>query len=186
MAKDPKRVRAGKKSRNKGAGFERQVAKIITSFFGFPYEAAPRTPRSGGGSRKGDIDKLDDDFRRIFPFHIEAKKVEGWRLETLFAQDEDTLPAFLHSWWDQATEDCPSDEIPIVVFSKNLAPKFVLLDAIWIRNRLGPKYREIKLTIRKIASPYISIRGELYITTLEDFLYVWKCVLRRAGDWEDD
>jgi len=74
-AKDPKRVKAGKKSKTKGDSLERLIAKALQDRYGDPHckpqdREFQRTPLSGGmkSSYPGDI--LIPDW---FPFTIEAK-----------------------------------------------------------------------------------------------------------------
>ena len=76
----------GKTSRNKGSGYERKIAKVLTEWWG---EKFFRTPLSGGHQDMsqemnvaGDIITKDVNF----PFHLELKKHEGWCLEQVLLQ----------------------------------------------------------------------------------------------------
>ena len=85
-------------SRNKGAGYERELAKDLARH-GF---SAQRTPRSGGGTIKGDL--IARDFAACVPgYHFEAK-----RQETL------CVPAWLRQSYADA-----GINIPTVVFRRN-------------------------------------------------------------------
>lgn len=70
-SKDPKRVKAGKKSKTKGNNFERKVAKMLSQWWGSKFY---RTPMSGGSKLKegfhlaGDV--VTDDL--TFCFHTEC------------------------------------------------------------------------------------------------------------------
>ena len=96
----------GKKSRRKGASYERDIAHIFQNFTGYDFV---RTPQSGGFCKKSD--KAEDFRGDILPadknirlrLHIEAKNHEKWNLK---------------GWLKQAQEDCPSDKIPIVIMKK--------------------------------------------------------------------
>src|SRR2546423_4175877 len=68
-------------SRNKGAGYERELAKDLVKF-GF---SAQRTPRSGGGSIKGDL--VAKDFAAcVKGYHFEAKRRETLAIPTWIRQ----------------------------------------------------------------------------------------------------
>lgn len=96
----------GKKSRRKGASYERDIAHIFQEFTGYDFV---RTPQSGGFCKKSD--KAEDFRGDILPadksirlkLHIEAKNHEKWNLK---------------GWLRQAQEDCPESKIPVVIMKK--------------------------------------------------------------------
>lgn len=96
----------GKKSRRKGANYERDIARKFQKFTGYDFV---RTPQSGGFAKKSE--KADDFRGDILPtdktiglkLHIECKNQEKWSLK---------------SWLKQAQYDCPNDRIPIVIMKK--------------------------------------------------------------------
>lgn len=96
----------GKRSRNKGASFERTVAKKFKEFFGVELV---RTPQSGGFAKKaekadefrGDVVSADKDID--LSLHIECKNAQTW-----------SLPA----WLRQAESDCPKGKVPCVIMHK--------------------------------------------------------------------
>lgn len=104
--KNPENVRRGKRSRNKGSNFERDVAKKFARAYGVELV---RTPQSGGFIKnslkaedfRGDVVPADGSIRLIL--HIECKNSKRW-----------TLP----QWIEQAEGDCPKGRVPIVVFHK--------------------------------------------------------------------
>jgi len=97
----------GKRSRNKGASFERTVAKKFKEFFGIDLV---RTPQSGGFAKKsvkadefrGDIVSADKDVDLML--HVECKNAQTWSLPT---------------WLRQAESDCPKDKKPCVIMHKH-------------------------------------------------------------------
>lgn len=101
------RSKRGRSSKNKGATYERKIAKIFKEAHNVDLA---RTPQSGGFAKKsakandfrGDITCLDD--TKDFLLHIECKSHKTW-----------TLP----SWIDQAESDCPVGRIPLVVFHQH-------------------------------------------------------------------
>ena len=102
-----KRQKLGKRSKTKGANYERDVAKKFKK----AYDAdLVRTPQSGGFAKKsakadefrGDIVSADKDLD--LSLHIECKNAKSW-----------SLPA----WLKQAQSDCPKDKTPVVVFHQH-------------------------------------------------------------------
>lgn len=96
----------GKSSKNKGANYERTIAKIFKEKLGVELK---RTPQSGGFAKdsskgdefRGDIVSVDDTID--FNLHIECKDQATW-----------SLPA----WLRQSEEDSPEGKVPIVVFHR--------------------------------------------------------------------
>jgi hypothetical protein len=141
----------GKYSKDKGSAFERKVAKILSEAFGVELV---RTPMSGGWGRletKGDLVTRDD-----FPYHVECKKREGWNIDCLLS-GKGTKE--LENWWNQTTEQCPADKVPLLVFSKNFSP-------IYVRTKNQPK----------LPNPFnriLYLPDGSIVTSLEEFLLVW-------------
>jgi hypothetical protein len=108
---------SGKRSRNKGASYERHIAKILTKWWGSQID---RVPQSGGWQKEritGDV-AADDKF----PFSVECKKQEGWHLEDILYKD-----SLITKWWKQCCDDCPDSKTPLLVFSRNYYPDFCTL-----------------------------------------------------------
>lgn len=94
----------GKRSKNKGATYERKLANYFKEKLGI---TLTRTPQSGGFAKrcnksdefKGDIVCLEDNVD--FMLHIEAKNQKSLSIR---------------KWLNQAEEDCTKDKIPVVVY----------------------------------------------------------------------
>lgn len=121
-SKLPKRIN----SRAKGQRKEREIVKVFAEWWGSDFF---RTPGSGAFATRGftgaDISFAGDVVTKdpTFPFCIEVKNCEGWHLEQLF-----TSPLCdLYAWWDQAVGECPEDKIPLLVFTRNHQPSFIIL-----------------------------------------------------------
>lgn len=108
--------RRGRRSRNKGSNYERDVAKKFKSAYDVDMV---RTPQSGGFAKKsvkadefrGDIVPADKDVTLLL--HVECKNAKTW-----------SLPA----WLKQAAEDCPKGKVPVVIFHQhNTSKDFVTL-----------------------------------------------------------
>lgn len=106
-----KAVKNGKKSKRKGASYERTLAKRFQERYGVELK---RTPQSGGFAKK--CDKADDfrgditivDNKQMLLLHIEAKNQKTWALK---------------QWLTQAETDCPEGRTPIVVFHQHDSSK---------------------------------------------------------------
>jgi hypothetical protein len=153
-------AKQGKGSKNKGAEFERKVAKIFGKHFFQNPKALIRSPRSGGGSWKGDI-VPNPEFPNVkFDFCIECKKQEKWDFTSVFKNFGESL---LCKFWIQTLRECPKDKIPILVFSKNNSPIFVLTKWSMDSSTSSHFYIDCK--------SYTSYLEEsVVITTLVDFL----------------
>ena len=96
----------GRSAKQKGANYERKIAKKFQEEYGVELK---RTPQSGGfayGNEKaedfrGDIIPIEKGVDLLL--HIECKNQNTWKLK---------------EWLKQAEEDCPKGRIPVVVFHK--------------------------------------------------------------------
>ena len=111
--------------RNKGATAERKLAKLFAAWWGSDFA---RTPLSGGFATAkfredwnacGDLVTPD----KSFPFCVESKKVEGWTLEQMLTSNK----TLIHKWWEQVVNETPPGKIPMLVFTKNHAPLYVMM-----------------------------------------------------------
>lgn len=101
------RSRRGRTSRNKGANYERLVAKKFEEVIGV---SLSRTPQSGGHAKakctsqnfKGDIVSLEEGKDLVLS--IECKNAKNW-----------SLPA----WLRQSEEEASEDKIPVVIFHQH-------------------------------------------------------------------
>ena len=152
---------SGRMSRNKGAAYERKIAKILSAWWG---EKFFRTPLSGGHQDMasqmavvGDIITKDKNF----PFHLELKKQEGWALENVLTSDK---KGKIGDWIAQAKSDCKEDKIPFLIFSKNYHPDFFLLEKTEKSSFI------FSLIEEKLSSIFILTKENLAIGLLDDFL----------------
>ena len=94
----------GRRSKNKGANYERKIAKVFKEKLNVELT---RTPQSGGFAKKsqkadsfsGDIVCLEDD--KDITLSIECK-------------NQQTLA--IRKWLNQAESDCPEGKIPVVIY----------------------------------------------------------------------
>ncbi len=115
---------AGKKSKNKGSSFEREVRDVINKATGIKLE---RTPGSGGWGRmqtKGDL-IAPADKKKQWPYFVECKKVEGWDMWNMLFSGEGPL----FSWWLKAVEQAEEEKkIPLLIFAQNRREILVMFE----------------------------------------------------------
>ena len=157
------RSKAGKKAKRKGSTFERSLCKSFSDFWGSKFF---RTPMSGGSQLKhdynlaGDVSTPDE----TFPYHVEAKNQQALKgFYTIFTSTK--CPVW--KWWDQCTTECPDDKIPLLVFTKNYMPPFILVPHLYgaILESLDEDSREG----RTLCNELIRVR-DCVMMTLERFL----------------
>jgi len=81
---------------------------------------------SGGSQLKydynlaGDVSTPDESF----PYHVEAKNQEALKsFHNIFISPK--CPVW--KWWAQSTTECPEDKVPLLVFTRNYMPSFVMM-----------------------------------------------------------
>jgi len=157
--------------RVKGHTFENKVAKILT---GWSKVSWKRVPASGGWGSKdiasGDIfcaAEFDKKLSIIMPVSIELKKTQAWGFAHFF-KDTDSSP--VGSWWAQSTEDAKkSKKVPIVIFSKNYQPIFIMMATVTL-DKLGVVAAE-RDAWKRFPQINCLVKGEaITVIKLEDFL----------------
>ena len=119
--------------RLKGVSFERQMVKRFNEWW--PAGDFRRSPKSGGWEKNRNVQEVvaaGDLYtpRRMFPFSIECKKQEGsWDLGRLLV---DSTKGPIEGWWQQCVRDAElMDKEPMLVFTRNNYPTFVMLRVGW-------------------------------------------------------
>lgn len=107
----------GKKSKRKGASFEKTIAKIFAAYYGC---RVFRTPGSGGWATSHDFGPRGDlvfTHKRINKLlHVECKKRELWDLSDLLTGMREN--SSIDNWWAQTVRDC-GKKIPMLIFARN-------------------------------------------------------------------
>lgn len=126
--KNENRVKAGRKSKRKGNNNERKLAEQFQTWWGEEGVTFQRTPSSGGWATK----KAREEFKTSgdvitsavnFPFCIEAKKQEGWSLESLMTDNCEKV----WKWWQQTVDETPNNLTPLLVFARNRVKPMVMM-----------------------------------------------------------
>ena len=121
-------AKQGKGANLKGANFERRIARELEAWWGeYDTDAEfARVPRSGGIAKLREGWKLAGDITcssSEFPFHMELKNHETWRVDQIF---KGTGPV-IESFWTQTISGNPTGRHPLLVISRNRRPDFCVL-----------------------------------------------------------
>jgi hypothetical protein len=113
----------GKKSRNKGAAFERAIAIRLRKWLGDDWTVKRNpTDRQKGKAGAGEFEIVGP---RVFPFAIECKAHESFEYSQLF---KDPVSGPFLSFWEQATDQANSAEKkPMLFLKRNNGPVLVAM-----------------------------------------------------------
>lgn len=111
-------------SKAKGSDYERKIAKLLSDWFGEEFHRVP----ASGGLRWGTDNRVVGDITTSpdskFPFTVECKKREGWDFEQVLKGTGE-----VEQWWEQSSRDGErASLLPIVIFSKNFAPNYLMME----------------------------------------------------------
>ncbi|MEN3039775.1 MAG: hypothetical protein ABDI07_11635, partial [Candidatus Kryptonium sp.] len=126
--------------KQKGDRFERKVAKIFTDWYG---SLVRRTPLSGAASRmKTDI--LGDSK---FPFVVECKNTEAWRIETILTGKGYIFEEYIKDLDKQEESIYYSEgKIKLLVLGRNYAKPIVFIEDV-----------ELKKITDKVGDVYVGV-----------------------------
>lgn len=70
--------------------------------------------------------------RQVFPFIVEAKNTQKWRLSEAVLAGDLGIAA---SWWDTLVKRCVgTHDMPILIVKRNHSPILAIFDAFWFVN----------------------------------------------------
>ena len=102
------------KSRNKGAGYERKIAKYLSDQLGTPFK---KCPSSGAFGTLSGIEGLQGDIIRadLKPIpYVECKKYKNFRIENFLLKQGDEW-----KWVQQTLKNIKSERIWCIIFQKD-------------------------------------------------------------------
>lgn len=113
----------GRGSQNKGSQFERTIAKQLSSWWGYTFYRSPGSGSLHWSSSTNTGGDIVAPLEAGFPFVVECKNHEDWTIENLFLNNKEPK-----AWWKQVVSDALEyDKIPMLIFTRNRAKKFVTL-----------------------------------------------------------
>lgn len=115
-----------KNSKSKGNLYENRIAAKWSKWSG---EELRRTPGSGGWSKTAAFGVTGDLVcpNKLYPFHHECKKREGWHLDDLLIGVRKRDTRSIIEWWKQCMKECPRDKIPTLIFARNHMPDLLMM-----------------------------------------------------------
>lgn len=160
MSKERKK---GINSKHKGSEYERKIARILGAWYGEEFHRVPQS----GGLRWGDDTRVAGDITThvdsSFPFTVECKKREEWTLEQLLKGTGD-----LESWWAQSINDSERvNLLPMLIFSKNFSPNYIMLQESVFSKLLDWKNRHLPFNYFIVGK---TGEGQRVVCVLESFL----------------
>lgn len=157
--------------KDKGKRLERKTADIMREYFKVGKKYIKRAGASGVRvEEEGDIDIIHPGIEEIFPFVIECKNQEKWRMRDLFGMARNNKSNPFYSFILQSEKELKSkDQIGMIVFSKNREDIYAF---VYYKDNPKKEHKEIdKLMEHKFKSNIneYNIIGFLF----EDFIKVW-------------
>lgn len=120
--KPPVKMKKGG-GRNKGSGFEREIADLVIAAFahkGICAKDCYRTPGSGGHKQASKTDPGDlvisRRLQKLFPFNVECKFYKSITMDLLMVPN--VTEGHLKNWWEQAVKSA-GKRIPLLIFRQN-------------------------------------------------------------------
>lgn len=159
-------------SRKKGNGYELKIAKEISKVLNIPFgpTGIMRTPGSGAIDCRADL-KVHPDYRGKWPFFMELKNRQSWRLDNI--QKENWEP---YEWFKEAKEKLKIDpsydkNSPVILLLKrNNLDAFVMMDL---------KYFEKEFCVD--GASHYNFNFQLFDVNKDIVIIYWKEFLERRG-----
>ena len=108
--------------------FEREVAKELCKQWDMTYgEDIVRTPSSGALYWKGDIYYKSERARKEIPFFVECKYQKTFRIDQIIHESPE-----IQSWMEKAKQQASDGYIPILVLSRPMYSRYVVLERTYI------------------------------------------------------
>ncbi len=134
----------GKASRDKGARFERSIARDLRQWLGTDWqvERLPGYRQRGEVGQAGDL-VVSGPFD--FPFAIECKHYAGWSLDQLFTPEA----AMLADFWRQAVEQAERvDKLPMLIVKRDRGQAVAFMPLDIVRRIVWRWAHEARIVVR--------------------------------------
>jgi len=158
----------GINGKGKGAGFESDVCKLLTPWWGHDFH---RVPASGGLHWKK-VDSVGGDIiceDKLFPLSIECKKQEDWNFDQVVSGVGE-----VYNYWSQCVRDAMEHgKVPWLVFSKNLRPKFFMMRLSDYNKFIVSSKKNLPDTVVITRSSHKSFGVPVLIGFLDQFLQTY-------------
>jgi hypothetical protein len=164
-------------SKNKGSNFERVISKTFTEWWNSDGMEGKffRTPGSGALAYREQEDVIGDLCTpHGFPYTIECKNQEGWKLEDLFSEkiEVNTDKGSVSGWWRQACiEAYRANKSPMLIMKKNYYEPLVIIE----NSSMFTNY---------VLCSVPNLR-RVYNVSTEDFDGCYDVIVLRLSDWLD-
>jgi len=140
-------------SRSKGASFERRISKLFTAWCGFELK---RSPGSGAWGNNGDIVPKDPAMATVFPFSVECKCTQQWKITDFINIDKEDNT--LVEYWNQCISDAAEyNKIPMLVFKRISEPEYCFVwRPDWLnlcRHNIGLRHGQRIITDKFVIFP---------------------------------
>ncbi len=151
----------GRKSRNKGANFERAIAKRLRQWLGDDWEVKRNpTDRQKGKTGAGEFEIVGP---FDFPFAIECKAHESFGYGQLF---KDPITGPFISFWDQAKMQAEAAEkAPLLLLKKNSGPVLAAMGSKQFSELLGASDCSCVMKIKILDCYVVSIDSLLSVNS---------------------
>lgn len=166
-------------SKNKGSNFERTIAKDFTKWWNDAGLEGKffRTPGSGALAYREQEDVIGDLCTpKGFPFTIECKNQEGWKLEDLFSEkiECNTDKGSISGWWKQSCiEAYRANKKPMLIVKRNFYDPLVIIPIDSISHILK----------EEIDQGIIPVVRRLYNVATEEFEVYYKVYVLKLYQW---
>ena len=164
-------------SKNKGSNFERVISKTFTEWWnnGGMEGKFFRTPGSGALAYREQEDVIGDLCTpHGFPYTIECKNQEGWKLEDLFSEkiEVNADKGSVSGWWRQACiEAYRANKSPMLIMKKNYYEPLVIIE----NSSMFTNY---------VLCSVPNLR-RVYNVSTEEFDGCYDVIVLRLSDWLD-
>jgi hypothetical protein len=150
---------------------EQKTAEIMRKYFNVGKKYIKRAGSSGVRVEEdGDIDIIHPDIEKIFPFVIECKNQEKWRMRDLFGMARNNKSNPFYSFIIQSEKELKdNNQIGMIVFSKNREDIYAF---VYYKDIPKKEHKELN---KMMDHKFISNINEYTIIgfLFEDFIKVW-------------